>query len=125
MRGCGLATRVHLDLEGLHQRVREQLLAHLLDLRARRRLVGRVDLEVDQLADTCPRDAEAEMLERALDRLALRVEDAVLRPDEDGRLHASTAFGSSTYFSNGIFVSSSNASMYFERVCMTTSSGSS
>src|SRR5437763_774258 len=117
MRGCGLATRVHLDLERLHQRVREQLLAHLLDLRARRRFVGRVDVEVDHLADARPRDGEAEVPERALDRLPLRVEDALLRADEDGRLHASTAFGPSTYLSNGIFVSSSNASMYFERVC--------
>ena len=37
---------------------------------------------------------EAEMVERALDRLALRVEDARLRPDEHGRPHPSTTSGS-------------------------------
>ena len=65
------------------------------------------------------------MLERGLDRRALRVEDALLRPDEDGRPHPSTTLGLSRYASNGIVVSRSNASMYFERVCATTSSGSS
>ena len=63
------------------------------------------------------------MLERRLDRLPLRVEDALLRPDEDGRLHPSTTFGLSRYASNGIVVSRSNASTYFARVCATTSVG--
>src|SRR3954453_6201654 len=121
IRGCGLA--MDLDLVRLHQRVHEQLLAHFLDLRLRRRRVGGVDLEVDHLADARVRDAEAEMAQRVLDRRALRVEDALLRPHEDPCLHPSTTFGFSRYVGNGIFVSSSNASTYFERVCMTTSSG--
>src|SRR4051794_18893068 len=60
IRGCGLA--MNLDLVRLHQWVREQLLAHLLDLRARLGRVGRVDLEVDDLADPRGADREAEML---------------------------------------------------------------
>src|SRR4051794_24664606 len=123
MRGCGLA--MELDVVRLHQWIRQELLAHLLHLRPRRGFVRGVDLEVDHLADARAGHGEPEMLERALDRLALRVEDALLRPNDDGRLHPSTTFGFSTYASKGIFVSSSNASTYFERVCMTTSSGSS
>ena len=123
MRGCGLA--MQLDLVGLHQRVREQLLAHALHLSARLGRVGRLHLDVDHLADPCAADREAEVLERGLDGLALRVEDALLRADEDGRLHPSTTDGVSRYCSNGIVVSRSKASMYFERVWATTSSGSS
>ena len=41
-----------------------------------------------------PVDAEPEVLERVLDCLALRIEDARLRPDEDRRLHLSTRDGS-------------------------------
>src|SRR5262245_8408153 len=114
-----------LDLERLHQRVCEQLLAHALDLSAGLLGVACVDLQVDDLADACLRDREAEMSERGLDRLALRIEDALLRPDEHGCSHPSTTLGSSTYVSNGIVVRRSNASTYFERVCATTSSGSS
>src|SRR3954452_10912201 len=114
-----------LHLVGLHQRVREQLLAHLLDLGARV-VNGRcVDLDVDDLADAGARYREAQVLERRVHRLALRVEDPLLRSDEDGRPHPSTTRGSSTYAGNGIFVRSSNASTYFDLVCITTSSGSS
>ena len=52
-----------LDLVGLDQLVREQLLAHLLDLRARRRLVGRVDLATED------RDAARDELERMCEQL--------------------------------------------------------
>src|SRR5881394_2158721 len=106
--GWGLANDLHLVR--LDQRVREQPLAHLLDLGLRGRLVGRLDLEVDHLADPRVLHVEAEVAERRADRFALRVEDARLRPDQDGRPHPSTTFGSSRYAGNGIVVSRSNAS---------------
>ena len=63
------------DLEVLDQRVGEQLLAERVELG---RVVG---LELDQAADPDVRDAlEAERRQRTLDRLALRVEDALLGP---------------------------------------------
>src|SRR4029077_1157316 len=123
IRGCGLA--MDLDLVRLHQRICEQLLAHLFDLGARLGRIGRIDLEVDDLADPCGADREAEMLEGRLDGISLRIENALLRADEDGGPHPSTTDGVSRYCSNGIVVSRSNASMYFERVCATTSPGSS
>ena len=77
--------------------------------------VGKViDLEVDapdEAADACVGDVEAEVAERALDRLPLRVEDPRLRPHEHGCSHPSTTFGSATYTSNDRPVSRSNASM--------------
>src|SRR6185503_8866712 len=93
IRGWGLAN--DLDLVALDQRVREQPLAHLLDLRPGRRLVGGLDLEVDHLADARVLHLEAEVAERRADRFALRVEDARLGPDEDGGPHPSTTVGSS------------------------------
>src|SRR5579872_2467446 len=121
MRGWGLATQ--LDLVRLDQRVGEQLLAHLLHLCASGCLVVGVHLEVDDLADARVRDGEAEMPERALDRLALRVEDPRLRPDQDRGLHPSTTDGRSRYASNGIVVSRAQASTYFGRVASTISAG--
>ena len=57
--------------------------------------VGRlVDVELDQPPDARRADREPEVLERALHRLALRVEDARLRADEDGCPHRSTTLGS-------------------------------
>ena len=85
---------MELDLVALDQRVREQLLAHPLDLRARLGRVVGVDLELDEPADAGLADGEAEVPQAALDRLTLRVEDARLRPDEHGRLHPSTTSGS-------------------------------
>jgi len=67
-------------------------------------------LEVDDASDACARDAETELPKRALDGLALRVEDALLGPDEDSRLHVSTTSGSASYARNEISVSRSNAS---------------
>src|ERR1700759_2722470 len=93
IRGCGLAN--DLDLVALDQRVREQSLAHLLDLRLRRCLVGGLDLEVDHLADARVLHLEPEVAERRADRLALRVEDPGLRPNQDGRPPPSTTVGSS------------------------------
>ena len=97
---------------------------HPLDLAARLGRVVRLELDVDEPPDARVRDREAELAERLLDRLALRVEDALLRADEHGRLH-STTFGSSRYAENGMPVRRSNASTYRARVPATTSSGSS
>ena len=59
------------------------------DLPAGRLRVGRVELQLDQPADMrTPNRREAEVAEAALHRLALRVEDAGLRPDEHRGLHA-------------------------------------
>src|SRR4029079_11872535 len=71
IRGWGLAN--DLALVALDQRVREQPLAHLLDLRPGRRLVGGLDLEFDHLADARVLHLEAEVAERRADRFALRV----------------------------------------------------
>src|SRR4051812_31453084 len=101
---------MQLDLVRLDQRVREQLLAHPLHLRPGVGGVRRLELQIDDLADARLRDGEAEVPQRAADGLALRVEDALLRADENRRLHASTTLGSSTYRPNGIVVSRSNAS---------------
>ena len=47
-----------------------------------------LDVELDEPADVDVRDAlEAERRQRALDRDALRIEDARLRADEDARPH--------------------------------------
>ena len=61
-------------------------------LEAAFRAIGAL-LEVHDLADPRLRDREAEVLERRLDGLSLRVENAVLRPDEHRRLHPSTTDG--------------------------------
>src|ERR687897_2428361 len=67
-----------LNLELLDQGIGEQPLAHLADPR------GIVDVELDQPADVHVAHAlEAERRQRALDGLALRVEDAGLGPDQD------------------------------------------
>ena len=69
---------MQLDLVGLDQRVREQLLAELGEP------LGALGLKLDHAADPDVLDAlEAERRQRPLDRLALRVEDALLRPDQD------------------------------------------
>ena len=55
---------------------------------------GRVDLEIDEPADARASDREAELAQRPLHRLTLRIEDPLLRPDEDGHPHRSTTCGS-------------------------------
>ena len=98
-----------------------------ISLDALARLVGRgrLHFDVDDAPDARFRDREPELAQRLLDRLALRIEDAFLRPDEHRRPHRSTTSGSARYSSNEIPVSRSNASTYFARVSVTTSSGSS
>ena len=64
--------------------------------RARGRGVRRLELEVDDPPDAGLADGEPELAQRALDRLALRVEDPCLRTDEHRRLHRSTTSGSAT-----------------------------
>jgi hypothetical protein len=54
------------------------------------------ELEVDDPADARSLDGETELLKRSLYGLALRIEDARLGTDENGRLHRSTDSGSST-----------------------------
>ena len=72
-----------LYLVVLDQRVREQLLAH------RRQLRRILHVELDEPPDVDVAHAvEAERGQRALDRLALRVQDPRLRPDQDPRPHA-------------------------------------
>ena len=112
MRGMGsVSSSLHeLDLVALDQRVREQLVAQARSSSARARRRPRLELEVEHAADPRLVDREAEVPQRALHRLALRVEDPGLRPDEHGRLHASTTPGSARYASKAIPVSRSNAS---------------
>src|SRR4051812_20296319 len=120
-----LTGRRQLDLVRLDQRVREELVAHPFDLDPRLPLVGRLHLEIDDPPDPRSAHSEPELPERRLHRLALRIEDARLRPDEDRGPHRSTASGSARYSSNGSPVSCSNASTYRARVPATTSGGSS
>ena len=76
-------TSVPDDLVVLDQRVRQQLLAH------RRQLPGILDVELDEPPDVHVAHAvEPERRQRPLDRLALRVQDPRLRPDQDPRPHA-------------------------------------
>src|SRR5712671_1661626 len=104
------------DLVVLDQRVGEQPLAHLGQLR------GILDIELDQPADVDVRHAgETERRERALHGLTLRIEDARLRPDEHSRPHQ--ALVRSSHSPNGSPVIRSYASTYFSRVRATTSSG--
>src|SRR4029453_5178893 len=87
---------LELDLVTLDQRVGEELLAHPLDLGARRDCVVGLDLQVDYASDAGLGDGEAELPQRALDGLALRIENPGLGANEDRRFHRSTASGSST-----------------------------
>src|SRR5207253_654233 len=107
---------VLLDLIVLDQRVREQPFAHLRQLR---RIV---DIELDQATDVNVVNAvEAERRERPFDRLALRIEDALLRPDEDPGPHRTPV--RRRQLLNGSPTIRSYASMYFSRVRATTSAG--
>ena len=63
---------------------------------ARAVVVVRLDLEVDDATDARGGDVEAELRERMPNSVALRVEDAFLRSDENGRLHSTTP-GRATY----------------------------
>jgi hypothetical protein len=71
-----------LDLVALDQWVGEQPLAHLFD--ARGDVAVAVDFKLDQAADVDVRDAlVAERRQRPLDGLPLRIQDSLLRPDQD------------------------------------------
>src|SRR3977135_1414411 len=84
-----LPISVHdLDAIILDHRVGEQLLGRLLEGGFGAALVRGRDLDVEHLAMPHAGDADdAERLERALDRLALRIEDAGLEGDGDARFH--------------------------------------
>ena len=74
------------DLVRLDHRVREQPLAHLFDLRARRAASARVDDEADRLADVHLRHVRVtERRQRPLDRRAGRIGDAGQVGDLDVR----------------------------------------
>src|SRR5205085_1447942 len=74
-----------LDPEILDHRVGEELPAHRLDILVRDALG---EVELDELAGADVVDArEAEAFQRMVDRLALRVEDAVLQRDIDSGFH--------------------------------------
>src|ERR1700750_2396263 len=84
-----LPISVHdLDAVILDHRVGEQLLGRRLEGRLGFGLVGAGELDVEHLALAHTGDAaDAERFERALDRLALRIEDAGLEGDGDARFH--------------------------------------
>ena len=65
----------------------------VLGLRAGFGGVVGVELDVDEPADARVGDREAELAQRLLYRLPLRIEDALLGTDQHGRLHRTT-FGS-------------------------------
>src|SRR5262245_60785291 len=66
-----------LDLIVLDHGVRQELLGRLLERRLGRRGIAAVELQVENLALAHAADAgNAERLQRPLDRLALRIEDA-------------------------------------------------
>src|SRR5258705_3728895 len=78
----------HLDAIILDHRVGEQLLGRLLEGGFGAALVRTHDLDVEHLALAHAGDAaDAKRFERALDRLALRIEDAGLEGDGDARFH--------------------------------------
>src|SRR4029453_11633208 len=91
------------DLEALDQWVREELGAHPPDLGGC--LLGSVgiELEVDDPPDARGLDVEAELAKGVPDRLALRVEDALLRSHEHCCSHRTTS-GCAQYASNEISV---------------------
>ena len=85
--------------------------AHPLDLLARGGGVRSLELQVHDASHPRPVDGESKLAERAPDCVALRVEDALFRPDENPRPHESTTSGSVRYVLNSMPVIVSNASM--------------
>src|SRR5262249_13852601 len=89
---CAGYSRVHLSQQlhiiVLDHRIGEELVGRLLECGFRLLAVGRFDLDVEHLALAHAGHArDAERPERALDRLALRVEDAGLEGYGDAGLH--------------------------------------
>src|SRR4029079_7777972 len=77
-----------LHIVVLDQRIGQELVRRLLERGLGLRAVVALDLDVEDLALAHARHAiDAERLERALDRLALRVEDARLEGDGHTSLH--------------------------------------
>ena len=74
----------------LDHRIGEQLFRSLLERGFGSRRIGALDLDVEYFALAHAGDAgNAERLERALDRLALRIENAGFESDGDARFHCS------------------------------------
>src|SRR5262245_9599865 len=85
---------IDLEMIVLDDGVGEELVAHRLQRRFSAGFValGKLDVEDLALADAA-HAGEAERGERALDRLALRIEDARFEGDGDARLHQGGATG--------------------------------
>ena len=85
---------LELDLIALDHRIREELAAHLLERGAGALAIGLGEVEVDHFALAHRVDAvKAERAQRVRDRLALRIEHAVLEHDMDARLHSAALIG--------------------------------
>src|SRR5262245_22769037 len=85
--GVTSAQQLHIII--FDHRIGEELVGCLLKRGLRLLAVGRVDLDVEHLALAHAGHAgDAERLERALDRLALRIEDAGLEGHGNTGLHA-------------------------------------
>src|SRR6266566_4117949 len=81
-----LAQQLHIIV--LDQRIGEQLVGGLLEGGLRLLAVAALDLDVEHLALPHARNpCNAERLERTLDRLSLRIEDAEFQRDNDPSLH--------------------------------------
>ena len=73
-------------------------------------VVERSELDVDDAPDPDATHVETELRSEPSNRLALRIEDPLLRPHEDGRFKRARLFGSARYSSNEMEVSRSKAS---------------
>src|SRR5580692_12679918 len=83
----------HVDAIILDHRVGEELLASRFERRFRPRRIAARELDVEDLALTHACDPfYAERTQRALDRLALRIENPVLQSDGDARFHGAVPF---------------------------------
>ena len=80
-----------MNLETLDKGIREEIRAHALDRGPRVIGVIGVELEIDDPTDASGRDLKAELTKRALDGVALRVENALLRSNEHRRSHRTTS----------------------------------
>src|SRR4029079_7930478 len=84
----------HLDAVIFDHRVGKEFFRRVLERRLRAGAVGALDLDIEDLALTHTGNAgNAERAQRALDRLALRVENAGLQRDSDTGFHGNAFMG--------------------------------